>query len=85
MKMTLKEWAEEYRRVNELEEIERREWLRNLTVEESVRIYQELCRMVANLHDENDPVLWEMRMAYYRDWEEKMQRMARKQGHAIRI
>ncbi len=83
--MTVKEWAEEYRRVNELEEAERREWLRNLTVEESVRIYQELCRMVKGLYDENDPQLWEAKLELYRDWEEKMRRVASKQGYDIRI
>ncbi len=82
--MTIKEWAEEYRRINAWEEAERREWLRNVSVEESVRIYEELCRMVAHTVDD-DPVLWDMRARQYQEWEDKLRRIARAQGYDLSI
>ena len=83
--MDVKEWAAEYRRINELEEQERREWLSRITDEEMWRIYQELCRIAASTNRPDDPVLWDMRAQYYADWEAKIRRIAAYQGYDLRI
>jgi len=85
MPTTIKEWAEEYHLINAMEDQERRERLRHLSIEESVRGYETLCRLVAHLRFVDDSVLWEMRQSSYRDWEEKVRRIALRRGYALPI
>jgi len=76
---TVKEWAAEYRRINEWEEQERMARLSQETVEESVRTYFALCTLLLKLSNEAEANsgLWERRMQDYVALVEKWKRLAR--------
>ena len=78
--MTLKEWATEYRKINEWEQQERIALLPRRSVEASVRSYFALCQMLLpfSLEAGQHAGLWEQRMKHYISLIEKWQRLARK-------
>ncbi len=82
--MTVKEWAAQYRAVNEWEQQERIARLPRESVEDSVRSYFNLCRMLLALSGEADESggLWELRLRHYEALAEKWKRLARKRHYA---
>jgi len=80
---TVKEWAAEYRRVNEWEQQERLARLPRETVDESMRSYFALCTLLLKLSNEAEANrgLWERRMQDYVALIEKWKRLARKSEH----
>lgn len=82
--MTVKEWAAAYRAANEMEQQERIARLPREPVEESVRSYFSLCRMVLALSGSSDEPaeLWETRLKHYKNLMEKWTRLAERQKYA---
>ncbi|MCX6028937.1 MAG: hypothetical protein NT169_06510 [Chloroflexi bacterium] len=82
--MTIKEWAAEYRLINETEWEDRRQRLPQEPVGQSVRAYFDLARLAQTLSGSADEPaeLWPSRMAYYRELVGRWQRLAERQGHA---
>lgn len=82
--MTVKEWAAEYRRINEWEQQERIARLPHESIGESVRSYFALCTFLLKLSNEAEEsaALWEQRMSDYRALIEKWRRLASKGQHA---
>jgi hypothetical protein len=82
--MTIKEWAAEYRLINEAEWQDRRQRLPDEPVEQSVRAYFDLARLALSLSDSADEPaqLWPSRMAHYRELVGRWQLLAERQGHA---
>jgi hypothetical protein len=82
--ITVKEWAEAYRRNNEWEQQERLTRLPQETIEESVRAYFALCTMLLKFANEADQDfgLWERRLEDYKTLIERWQRLARQRQHA---
>ena len=78
LKMTVKEWVEEYRRNSEWEQAERIQRLPTEPVEDSVRSYFNLCRTMLEISRaaEEDDSLREYRARYYLQLEEKWSRLA---------
>ena len=79
----MREWAAEYRRINEWEKEERLARLSRETIEESVRSYFALCQMLLALSaDVEDSIgLWERRLTHYETLAQKWKLLARKQQH----
>jgi hypothetical protein len=82
--MTIKEWAAEYRLINEAEREDRKRRLPDEPVEQSVRSYFELARLAQMLSGSADvpTQLWSSRMAHYRELVGRWQRLAERQEHA---
>jgi hypothetical protein len=82
--MSVKEWAAEYRRINEAEQQERIAYLPLEPIEKSVRTYFALCRMFQKMANEADqnPGLQEMRLRDYKDLLGKWELLARRFDHA---
>lgn len=80
--LTIKEWAAEYRRMNEWEQQERLERLPEEPVEQSVRAYFELSRFAQALSGTVDEVFefQALRARHYLDLADKWQRLARRQA-----
>jgi len=83
--MTIKEWAEEYRLMNEWEQQERLERLPNEPLEQSVRTYFELSRLVQALSGSADEAdeLRPLRARHYLDLIKRWQRLAKRQTRTI--
>ncbi len=81
--MTMKEWAAEYRRINEWEEQVLLARLPQETIEESVRAYFDLCTTILALtHEAEEPP--ELQLARMKDHEalaEKWRRLASRKPH----
>ena len=82
--LAVKEWAAEYRLINEVEWEDRRQRLPQEPVEQSVRTYFDLARLAQALSGPADEPaeLWPSRMAHYRELVGRWQRLAVRQGHA---
>jgi len=82
--MTIKEWAAEYRLINEAEWEDRRQRLPQEPVGQSVRTYFYLARLARTLSGSADEPaeLWPSRMAHYRELIGRWQLLAERQGHA---
>jgi len=82
--MTIKEWAAEYRLINEAEREDLRRRLPLEPVEQSVRSYFGLARLALTLSGSADEPaeLWPSRMAYYRQLDERWQRLAERVADA---
>jgi hypothetical protein len=82
--MTVKEWAAEYRRINEAEQQERIARLPQESIEDSVRAYFALCTFLLKLSNEAEKsaALWEQRMNDYRALIERWERLASRAQHA---
>lgn len=82
--MTVKEWAAEYRRINEAEQQERIARLPQESVESSVRAYFALCTFLLKLSKEAEEStgLWERRMSDYKALIERWERLANKSRYA---
>ena len=82
--MTIKEWAAEYRLINEAEWEDRRQQLPGEPVEQSVRAYFDLARLALALSGSADEPaeLWPSRMAHYRELVGRWQRLAERHEHA---
>lgn len=82
--MTVKEWAAEYRLINEAEQQDRIAFLPHEPIEKSVRAYFALCQMLQKFTIEADqhPGLQEMRLKHYKDLLSKWERLARRLGRA---
>jgi hypothetical protein len=83
--MTIKEWAAEYRLMNEWEQQERLERLPNEPIGQSVRAYFELSQLVQALSRTTDEPaeLWPLRAEHYLDLTKRWQRLARRQSRTI--
>ena len=77
--MTVKEWAAEYKAFNESQLAEKRETLPLRTIEDSVKTYFALCRLVAGLNSENENHR-EIQRRDYLKWEATIRQIARRQG-----
>jgi hypothetical protein len=84
--MTIKEWAAEYRLMNEWEQQERLERLPNEPVEQSIRTYFELSQLVQVLSRTADEAaeLWPLRAKHYLDLTKRWQRLARRRARTIK-
>ncbi len=82
--MTIKEWAAEYRLINETEWEDRRQRLPQEPVGQSVRAYFDLARLAQILSGSADEPaeLWPSRMIHYRELVGRWQRLAGRQGDA---
>jgi len=82
--MTIKEWAAEYRLINEAEREDRKRRLPDEPVEQSVRSYFALARLAQVLSGSADvpAELWPSRVAHYRELDGRWQRLAGRQEDA---
>jgi len=82
---TIREWAAEYRAVNEAEREEKKLYLPQETIEESVRSYFALCELALVFSDSFDvpPELQEAREKYYADLAYKWTLLKQRLKHAI--
>jgi len=78
--VTIREIVEGYRAVNEWELEEARRELPRLTVEESLRRFWELNRLVHHVSPEAEELFLEQRMAHWLKTGEKLRRAAAKMG-----
>jgi len=83
--MTVKEWAAEYRRINEWEEQDLLARLPQESAEDSVRAYFGLCATILALTREAEeaPELWEVRVKDYEALAEKWRRLAHWRGQSL--
>ena len=82
--MTVKEWAAEYKRINEAELEDRRQRLPQEPIADSVRSYFALCAFLLELSNEAEESsgLWERRLKDYNSLAGKWRRLARVKQHA---
>jgi hypothetical protein len=82
--MTVKEWATEYKLINEAEHEDLKQRLPLEPVEESVRSYFDLCRLVVAFSGTTDEPeeLVGSRLKDYRILEERWMRLAQRLHHA---
>ena len=82
--MTVKEWAAEYRRINEAELEDRRQRLPQEPIADSVRSYFALCAFLLELSNEAEESsgLWERRLQDYEMLADRWRRLARVRQHA---
>jgi hypothetical protein len=81
--MTIKEWAAEYRRINEakLEDLKQR--LSEEPVELSVRTYLNLCEFLVKLSPDAREVFADERRKHYLMLEERIRKVAERWGCAV--
>lgn len=84
--LTIKEWAAEYRQMNEWEQQERLERLPNEPVAQSVRAYFQLSRLVQRLSGTADEAveLQPIRAKHYLELTRRWRRLARRRAGAFR-
>ena len=81
--MTIKEWAEEYRLINEAEREDLKRRLPQESVEESLRKYLALCELVVKLSPEAREVFAEDRRQRYLALEARLRQAAKRWGYAV--
>jgi hypothetical protein len=81
--MTIKEWAAEYRRIDEanLEDLKQR--LPSEPVERSIRSYLNLCEFMVKLSPDAREVFAEERRRHYLELEARIRKAAERWGYAV--
>ena len=82
-KKAVKEWAAEYKAINEMEREELKERLATETVEQSIRSYFTMCQIATSLAKSTDvpAELQERRERHYFEMAEKWTRLAQRLKH----
>lgn len=81
--LTVKEWAEEYRLINEAKQEDLKRRLPQESAEESIRKYLDLCALVVKLSPEAREVFAEERRQHYLALEARLKQAARKWGYGV--
>ncbi len=81
--MTVKEWAAEYRRINEAELADLKQMLPHEPIERSVRAYLDLCEFVVKLSPDARDAFAEERRKHYLGLEACLRQAARRWGYAV--
>jgi hypothetical protein len=81
--MTIKEWAAEYRRIDEAELEDLRQRLPLEPAERSIRSYLSLCEFVVKLSPDAREVFAEERRQYYLGLEARIRKAAERWGYAV--
>jgi hypothetical protein len=81
--MTVKEWAAEYRLINEAEREDLRQRLPRELPQDSIRSYLSLCEFVVKLSPEAREAFAEERSKHYLDLEAGLRKTAAKWGYAV--
>ncbi len=81
--MTVKEWAAEYRRINEAELEDQKQRLPLLSPQEGIRRYFALCEFLVRISPEAREVFAEERRRHYLDLEARLKKAALRLGHVI--
>jgi hypothetical protein len=82
--LTLKEWAAEYRRINEAEFEDLKRRLPLEVPQDSVRHYLALCRFLATLSPDAREAFAEERRRHYLEMEAKWRKAGARLGDAVR-
>ena len=82
-KKAVKEWAAEYKLINEMEREELEARLATETIEESIQSYFAMCQLATSLAGSTDvpPELQEERERYYTELANKWERLAERLKH----
>ena len=81
--MMIKEWAAEYRRINQADLEDLRQRLPLEPAERSIRSYLSLCEFVVKLSPDAREVFAEERRRYYLELEARMRKAAERWGYAV--
>jgi hypothetical protein len=81
--MTIKEWAAEYRRIDEAELEDLKQRLPSVPVERSIRTYLSLCEFVVKLSPDAREVFAEERRRYYLELEVRIRKAAETLGYVV--
>ena len=81
--MTIKEWAAEYRRIDEAELEDLRQRLPSEPAERSIRTYLSLCEFVVKLSPDAREAFAEERRQHYLGLEAHLQKAATRWGYAV--
>jgi len=81
--MTIKEWAEEYRTINEAEREDLKRRLPQEPVEKSLRDYLALCEFLVKLSPDAREVFADERRQHYLKLERIIREAARSFGHVV--
>ena len=81
--MTVKEWAAEYRLINEAEREEQKQRLPLLSPQESIQSYLSLCEFLTKLSPEAREAFADERRKHYLDLEARLRKAARYWGYAF--
>ena len=81
--LTIKEWAEEYRLINEADREDLKRRLPQESAEQSLRKYLALCALMVKLSPEAREAFAEERRQRYLALEAHLLRVARSWGHAV--
>lgn len=81
--MTIKEWAAEYRRINEAELEDRKRRLPLESPQDSIRSYLSLCEFVVKLSPDAREAFAEQRRKHYLELEARIRQAARRWGYAV--
>jgi hypothetical protein len=81
--MTIKEWAAEYRLIDEAELEDLRQRLPSEPAERSVRTYLSLCEFMVKLSPDAREVFAEERRRYYLELEARVRKAAKRWGFAV--
>jgi hypothetical protein len=83
--MTVKEWAEAYRRINEAELEDQKRRLPLLSPQDSVRRYLALCEFLVKLSPDAREAFAEERRQHYLDQEAALRKAALRFGYVVSI
>lgn len=81
--LTIKEWAAEYRRINEAEWEDLKQRLPQEPVERSLRSYLSLCEFLVKLSPDAYDAFAEERRRHYQDLEACIRKAAERWGYAV--
>jgi hypothetical protein len=81
--MTVKEWAAEYRLINEAEREDRKQRLPRELPQDSIRSYLSLCEFVVKLSPDAREAFAEERRRHYLELEGRVRKAAERWGSAI--
>jgi hypothetical protein len=81
--MTIKEWAAEYRLINEAELEDLKQRLPQEPIERSIRSYLSLCEFLVKLSPEAREAFAEERRRHYLELEARIRKAAERWGYAV--
>jgi hypothetical protein len=81
--MTIKEWAAEYRRIDEAELEDLKQRLPSEPAERSIRSYLNLCEFLVRLSPDAREAFAEERRRHYLEMEALIRKAAERWGHAV--
>jgi hypothetical protein len=81
--MTIKEWAAEYRRIEEAEVADLKQRLPSEPAERSIRSYLSLCEFVVKLSPDARDAFAEERRRHYLELEARIRKAAERLGYAV--